>query len=327
MRDKYDYRNQSLTSAPCALCAGNDFEPLAECDRYGFGLATVGCRRCGLVQTNPRPSDIDLDSFYKEHYRTFYQGIKRPNASYVTEFGKEVRLRYTANYLATFLDGDSSKSLLDFGCGEGSLFAALRTQGVSSRLFGIEPNASFADFARERAADAVVFESLDEVLAADMKFDIVVLNHVLEHFAHPRTMLNSIKALLTPTGQLYVDVPDVERYRSIDDLHIAHLLHFDLRTLRAMLRSVGLREEALEAHEPPHHPASIRAMARSATVDSLLPDALSAISGWNAVKAVQSKAWISMLKRRMARIPGVSAVWRAGRLAVRRSARKGDDRR
>jgi hypothetical protein len=62
---------------------------------------------------------------------------------------------------------------------------------------------------------------------------------------------------------IYIDVPDIERYGRLHDLHIAHLYHFCSRTLRAMLTTAGYLPHDLEAHTPIMHPPSIRVLAYS----------------------------------------------------------------
>ena len=129
MSDGFRYCDLELHRQPCMLCGSAHFSVLATHDRHGFGLTTQGCRQCGLVQTNPRPSDSDLARFYVEHYRRFYQAIDTPDTAYVQSFKKDTRLRYTADHLWNALALDRSRVLLDCGCGRGSLFVALRERG------------------------------------------------------------------------------------------------------------------------------------------------------------------------------------------------------
>jgi len=61
-------------SVPCCVCAGTDFAPLAEKDRYGLYFPVVVCRGCGLVQTNPRMDEAAYAEFYTAEYRKLYGG-------------------------------------------------------------------------------------------------------------------------------------------------------------------------------------------------------------------------------------------------------------
>lgn len=277
----FDYAALRPSVQPCPLCDGLDFEPLARHDRNLIGLRTVGCRTCGLIQTNPRPSAEGLDAFYRDHYRIFYQGAATPDARYVATLNKDVRLAYTGEFLAGRMGVPLSASLLDYGCGEGSLFAALRKAGFTGAFYGVEPNASFGEFASKQG-NAIV----SNTIRAREPVDLIVINHVLEHLADAAGTLRQLGALLAPGGRIYIDVPDADSYSSIHDLHIAHLYHFTERTLPGLVRRAGLRVSIVERHEPPFHPPSVRLVAdrgdAGAAAPAFRPDLEQ--SAWNAVR-------------------------------------------
>lgn len=237
----------------CPLCGGDSFTRLANNDRYLMGLTTVGCNRCGLVQTNPRPSPRALDDFYRLHYRRFYQNAKKPDQEYVAALHKDVRLQYTAEYFQSTLKLPANAVVLDFGCGEGSLFAAMRKAGFTGEFYGVELNAEFGEYASE-VGNATVFNEIK----SPKPVDLIIINHVLEHLLDPIQTLQRLAGLLSPHGRIYMDVPDAAEYGAINDLHIAHLLHFSARTLSLVATAAGLAVESLEKHAPPHHPRSVR---------------------------------------------------------------------
>ena len=223
--------------------------PLAKHDRHLLGLRTVGCLQCGLVQTNPRPTQQSLGMFYEKNYRAFYQQTVTPDDAYVATHRKDVRLDYTVRFLMGALQLHESSALLDYGCGEGSLFVALRHHGFKGRLVGVEPNAEFGKFAAERGA-AEVHMALPEM----GRVNAIVVNHVLEHIHDPVGLLQSLSKLIAPGGRLYIDVPDAEEYTSASDLHIAHIFHFTERTLQRLVLNAGYDVEVCEKHRPPYHP-------------------------------------------------------------------------
>ncbi|MGJ4748410.1 class I SAM-dependent methyltransferase, partial [Leptospira sp. SA-E8] len=146
---------------------------------------------------------------------------------------------------------------LDVGCSEGVFFGALRDIGYGEEMYGVEPNPEFAAFAA-RQTGARVYPSLDGLTE---RFDLITLSHVFEHFLRPDEFLREIRKNLSETGLLYIDVPDVNEYASLADLHIAHLYHFSSRTLTELLEVSGFKVVACEAHRPPHHPRSVRLVA------------------------------------------------------------------
>jgi len=117
-----------------------------------------------------------------------------------------------------------------------------------------------------------VFPSLEEVKARNRgPFDCVIVIHVLEHVDHPVHFLLSLRDFLTPGGAIYVDVPDAGAYRSLDDIHLAHLFHFTPRTLAETARQAGYRVADMNRHRPPRHPASLRCTLRTTGDEALIP--------------------------------------------------------
>ena len=297
-----------VSVAPCVLCGGSDFEPLARQDRHLLGLVTVGCRDCGLLQTNPRPDAAGLTAFYTHHYRQLYQGVHDPSDRYIAEFRKDERLRYTASHLMQALALNDRSVLLDYGCGEGSLFAALRQAGFGGRLLGVEPNANFARYAAEigRAEVAPTIDAFDNV-------DAVVINHALEHLADPVGVLRDIARRLAPGGCLYLDVPDADRYAHVGDLHFAHILHFTGRTLPALVNAAGFRVVSCEPHDPPHHPLSLRLRAQPCVQAEATPRVCSAATEaptWQHLRALDARSWRWTLSQRLARLEPLRVAYR-----------------
>ena len=259
----FDYAAAAKETVACALCGHAAFARLATIDRYAMGLATVGCRGCGLVQTRPRLTLSGFADFYRHGYRAYYQGVVEPSEAYVRQMKKDGRLDTTVAWLVAqgALNG---AAVLDVGCSEGTLFAALRRAGFSGLLRGVEPSDSFRAYTRERHGAEVLASESD--LPDDWRgtIGLVTMIHVLEHVADPVATLAHLRAFLAPHGHLYVDVPDVAAYSSVNDLHIAHIFHFGAGTLRTTLAAAGYEVMHLEAHRPAGHPPSLRALARPA---------------------------------------------------------------
>lgn len=295
-----------MRASPCPICAGEDFETLATGDRHGLGLVTVGCRRCGLLQTNPRPTAEGLQRFYAQHYRTFYQGVRKPSDEYVAANRKDVRLAYTVDFLQRALALGERHSILDYGCGEGSLFVALRRAGYAGQLVGVEADPEFGRYAAERGR-ATVHARLDDVGAVDA----VVVNHVLEHIPDPVGLLRSLARHLNPGGAIYVDVPDAEEYGTIADLHVAHLYHFTGRSLACLAGMAGLVPHVCEKHAPPFHPRSVRLVATAGgPASAATPTPAGERAAWTQIRRLHRRSWRWTLRRRAAGLPALRQLYR-----------------
>lgn len=273
---------------PCPLCDNRRFQVLARSDRYNMDLQTVGCLGCGLVLSNPQATSEALDEFYSHHYRHYYQKVEEPSEAYIREYRKDERAAETASYLMARGMLPAGGSVLDIGASEGCILKALRDLQPTLTLCAVEPNPTFGAFAAGHAG-CTVHRSLEPLLAAGSRFDLIILNHVFEHLAQPVDYLVQLSRLLTADGCLYIDVPDLACYTGLESLHIAHLYHFSERTLAAVARRAGYQVQALEVHAPVMHPLSIRTLLKPAAATHVPPPAFAA-EGWDALLRINQRA-------------------------------------
>lgn len=293
-----------LEQVPCPLCQGVNFERLAATDRYNMGLVTVGCLGCGLVMTNPQPTADALDDFYANHYRHFYSdfgprdGI--PTEAHIRAYRIDRRCAVTAEFLVARGELLPNMVVLDIGAAEGSMLKAVGDQVPSTRRIAIEPNPTFGRFAMAHAG-CEWHASLDDCRTSlPPPIDLVIINHVLEHLKHPVQVLQSLKPLLAPNAQVYIEVPDVLEYRKLKVLHIAHLYHFSADTLAHLAANAGFDVRLIEKHAPAKHPRSLRCVL-AASVDAAAsahqPTGVNRRAGWAVVTACARHAWFAHSKR------------------------------
>jgi 2-polyprenyl-3-methyl-5-hydroxy-6-metoxy-1,4-benzoquinol methylase len=236
-----DYEAAPKETVPCACCGSRDFLVSVVGDRYGFGLQTVVCGRCGLIFTNPRPSPEWFESFYRLHYRTYYEDVETPDEAYLSK--DWVRGRQRRN--VAFLRGcglPATGRLLDVGSAEGTFLRLFEDAFPGWEAHGVEPSASFSAFARSHYGLRNVTTSRLEDLDAwqESTFDLLTISHVLEHLLNPDWFFRTARRMLKPGGLLFVDVPDVDgESRGLGNLHIAHVYHFSRGSLENFLTRHG----------------------------------------------------------------------------------------
>lgn len=96
-------------------------------------------------------------------------------------------------------------SLLDVGCGIGSLMSVAVEEGLSCQ--GIEPNPHAVRYARGNGLIQVI-EGRFSAEHFESMFDFVVIDSVLEHVPEPKTMIRDALSVLRPAGILYISVPN-----------------------------------------------------------------------------------------------------------------------
>jgi SAM-dependent methyltransferase len=146
---------------------------------------------------------------------------------------------------------ETTKTLLDLGCGCGSLAAAAKEQ-TGCRAVGVTSDPEECRLAVTRL-DHVECADLEEYDPANLgTFDCVVCCHVLEHLRNPDRVLRLVKQCLAHDGVLIVALPNVlywrqrlrflvGRFRYTDGgtMDKTHLRFFDWHTAKELLESSG----------------------------------------------------------------------------------------
>lgn len=219
----------------CDLCGADDSEVLCERDRDGKPLRTVICRECGLVYSDPRPSEEEVREYYEHEYRLDYKAAWQPSARRLYRAGRVAleRVRALRELLAPGL------RVLDFGAGGGEVVFMLRKAGCEAE--GFEPNAGYARFAAEALGLPVRHCFWQEAEIAAGSFDLVTAFHVVEHLESPCAAMSRVREWLRPGGRFVVEVPNVEAvcHWPQHRFHRAHFYNFNLPALEMAGRRAG----------------------------------------------------------------------------------------
>lgn len=235
MTDRIE-KNRTECSIPCNLCGSLSVETLSLTDRNGDYLRTVICKKCGLIWSDPRPSEKQIKEFYSKEYRKEYKGLTKPKKKHVYRDAKEAIKRYSF-----FKDILKRKvSFLDIGAGNGVFVYCLRKLGINAK--GIEPDENHAQYAIEEL-NVPVSTGFAQDINNKESFNIVTLHHVLEHMADPLAELKNIHAILKENGYLVVEVPNAEDIKQDpkNRYHKAHIYTFNPETLIAMGNRAGFK--------------------------------------------------------------------------------------
>lgn len=220
----------------CNLCGTSDAYVVGTRDRDGQPLRTVICRACGLVWTDPRPTDEAIAAYYAKEYRQSYKRAHQPKPHHLHRAGVVAQDRF--NRLRPVL-ADRHR-VLDVGASSGEFVHVLRTAGKDA--IGIEPHEGYSTWARETLGLPVTTVDWTRAQFAPGSFEAITLFHVVEHLADPRGAIAKLARWLAPGGLLVIEVPNVEADCSSPRrrFHFAHLHNFNLPTLRALGEAVGL---------------------------------------------------------------------------------------
>lgn len=155
----------------------------------------------------------------------------------------------------------TAKSVLDFGCGEGSLGAALK-QRQKVRVVGIELDRHAAAIAKKRLDDVYQGDILEIISIIQEQFDWIVGGDIVEHLAEPWTFLSDLRRVARDDARLLLSLPNIANASIIADLlHgrfdyvymgltcVGHLRFFTRRSIEEMLSISGWEVEQIEAQQ------------------------------------------------------------------------------
>jgi SAM-dependent methyltransferase len=224
----YGYRG---ARGACVLCGSTEAVLLSRHDRRLKRLDTLICGGCGLIRSDPMPTEAELAAYYRHHYRFDYQLVgSKPPRRHLT------RTRAEAARRVALLALPRGARVLDYGSGSGEFLLAGAEAGWD--MTGVEPGEAYA--AHARAAGARVLSALPAEEGAG--FDAITAHHVLEHLRDPVSVLQDLVARLKPGGVVYLSVPDMgpNARPAFDRLHFAHVHGFVPETLDLLAARAGL---------------------------------------------------------------------------------------
>jgi 2-polyprenyl-3-methyl-5-hydroxy-6-metoxy-1,4-benzoquinol methylase len=233
----------------CPLCGSQKLGPLFEIAGQGVDR----CSTCSLVLLNPQPECTDELLYAEEYYRGTCSRKEGGQENVLEPDRVERRLESCRGVLEKIERMLGRKgSVLDLGCGPGFLLKVAQDAGWC--VAGADVSRFAASYARERfGLRDVVTAPLEGVVFPFNSFDVVTLQHVIEHFRDPVRMVCRIKDWLVPGGLIWVETPDIDsggaRRAGKHWIHVKvpeHLFYFSERTLIRLL--VGQGFQILSAH-------------------------------------------------------------------------------
>jgi len=188
----------------------------------------------------PLPDQAVLDRFYDSG--AYWQGTGDNLLQQAHERAQsELRVRYCLARRTA----QTPISVLDVGAGHGwtADWLARYLPGNVARFDFVEPD--------ERNAARILRKSvpfpvarIPSLAAAAGRYDLVFLNHVLEHMADPIAATVQVASRLTATGFAYVETPHSD-YRFKDDV-FPHVFFFTPKALAVLGERLGVRTAACE---------------------------------------------------------------------------------
>lgn len=236
-----------------------------------FHYRLVKCIECGFVFVTPQPGSEVMSLLYPPSYyqhrqyrRTWTTRIKHRIARWrfsgyngLTASNDDILARALAMAVEWLtgrhvpfsmgipLNLPKDAAILDVGCGGGEFLLALRDYGYCN-LWGVD----ISDYAAEPLARAGIRFHAGDLSSAHLplhSFDLIRMEHVLEHLSDPLETLRLCHSLLRPGGMIVLNVPNIDSLsfrlfgKSFAHLDLPrHLYHYSPTSLRGLAHRAGL---------------------------------------------------------------------------------------
>ena len=211
---------------------------------------------CGFLWLDPAPVEEDIGLAYK----TYFTHPKQLDAGKQKKSIFFLPLRFLRVFFnkLTLIDSRKRKSnnlylddlppgkLLDIGCGNGERLARMRSIGWSVEGQDVDPKA--VSFGRQKFNLKIHSEPLLSLVLPSESYDVIIMNHVIEHLLQPAAILKECHRLLRQGGRLVVVTPNADSFAhkyfgaswiGLDPPRHLHL--FSLRTIEQLAALAGFR--------------------------------------------------------------------------------------
>ncbi len=194
----------------CNLCGSKHTTELFALPDYllnnpSVRVTLVKCLECGLVYQNPQPDSLELTRSYPDQYEPF-NSLEKSKPSSIIHW---IRYRGIQKRIQAVTRHFRGGRLLDLGCATGTFLHAFQLL-PGWELYGIEPNASAAEAARQWPGLNIITGTLEQIKYPNNFFDVVTLWDVLEHVSDPNATLLELYRILKPGGMIALRLPNLD---------------------------------------------------------------------------------------------------------------------
>jgi SAM-dependent methyltransferase len=193
-------------------------------------LDSIYCNSCGFVCYTPRPDDVDIAKKYE--YLKQYQP-NRVGQTIQDQYAKSVDSKRAARIYNKCSEYRSSEQIdiLDYGGGNGELMKPFLQNNHKCYLI---------DYNDNTLPGIIKLGNDINSCQVNLKFDVVICSHVLEHVSEISQLVNKLKDLLKPEGIIYAEVPqEILAGLRIDADPVTHINYFTINSFANLFLANG----------------------------------------------------------------------------------------
>ena len=205
----------------------------------------------GFLQVDPTPSKDEIAKYYADEFYATSNPAQVNDSSIEVQIKDQEFYQYLRKDIRSIIESNIHKkniSIYDFGCGWCETLSYFKELGYD--CYGIDTATDAVLHGRSLGLNVEVSD-LEDINPFNMKFDVVIMQNVLEHLASPEMTIKTIFTdILNEDGLLIIDVPNEFNQFQVSGKEVnglnewwvappAHLNYFNPESLRNLLEGEG----------------------------------------------------------------------------------------
>lgn len=181
----------------------------------------VKCTVCGLYYLQKRPTKKNIGSYYPDVYEPynidkydFYVELQNTLMTSYLKKNKKI-IDHLLGFFYQSIYGclppfeHKKIKVLDIGCGNGSYIYSLKKRGMD--VYGVDFSEKSVNFAKNiLKLENVEQADVEKISYPSSFFDVIVMNHVIEHVYNPKGLFEKAAKFLKKDGTLIVATPNTD---------------------------------------------------------------------------------------------------------------------
>lgn len=257
----------------CEVCGSNNLKGLFK--QYDKNLDIKKyfyiskCKNCKALFLNPQPEYKELKDYYSKKKYYSLKNIESKESKktrlkiklyniYFNPNKNNFILKILFSPLKFIVRGTNLKKgdkILDIGCGSGQFLYEMKELGMNVQ--GVEPG----DFNEEENKKYKLNIKKADLIDAKYKkesFDLITINHVLEHLDNPHETLNEINKIIKTDGKLIIAIPNTNSLaywifkKNWYQLDVPrHIINYSNKNIKLILEKNGFKVKRVRYNSRP----------------------------------------------------------------------------
>ncbi len=223
----------SKENSECKICSQKNNIHFEKYKGKIFNISELRlCKSCGIVYAFPYPDIKEVEEYYKNG--VYFNCVSNQNNKSLI-ITQSIINHSRIKFLSSKIDFNKISKVLDIGSGNANFGYALKKNYNHINYDVVELDKSIIknnlNIIRKK------YQKINEI--NEEKYDLIILNFIVEHLTSPVNYITQTKNLLKKNGFIYIEVPNSEY--NYKNSYSPHLFFWDLKSFKFFLKSLNFK--------------------------------------------------------------------------------------